>query len=63
MPYFLMTNDVKCFSFEHNRYEDAVAERVYREGLPGLLDLYDKYDVNATFFFYRAHCGNQTGDH
>ena len=46
-----MTNDVECFSFEHNRYEPSVARRVLEQGLLRLLDLYDKYDVNATFFF------------
>jgi len=46
-----MTNDVECFSFEHNQYEPAVAQRVLKQGLPRLLDLYDKYDVNATFFY------------
>ncbi|WP_455391488.1 polysaccharide deacetylase family protein [[Eubacterium] cellulosolvens] len=46
-----MTNDVECFSFEHNRYEQSVAKRVLRQGLPRLLDLYDKYDVNVTFFY------------
>ena len=42
---------MECFSFEHNRYEPEVAKRVLRQGLPRLLDLYDKYDVNATFFY------------
>ena len=51
MAYFLMTNDVECFSFERNQYLPEVAGRVLREGLPRLLDLYDKHDVNATFFF------------
>jgi peptidoglycan/xylan/chitin deacetylase (PgdA/CDA1 family) len=46
-----MTNDVECFSFEHNRYEPSVAQKVLKQGLPRLLDLYDKYDVNATFFY------------
>jgi peptidoglycan/xylan/chitin deacetylase (PgdA/CDA1 family) len=46
-----MTNDVECFSFEHTRYEPEVAQRVLKQGLPRLLDLYDKYDVNATFFY------------
>jgi len=50
MSHFLMTNDVECFSFEHNRYEPEVAKRVLAQGLPRLLDLYDKNDVNATFF-------------
>ena len=48
MAHFLMTNDVECVSFEHNRYEPSVAKRALEQGLPRLLDL---YDVNATFFF------------
>jgi len=55
MSHFLMTNDVECFSFEHNRYEPEVAKRVLAQGLPRLLDLYDKNDVNATFFTGYAH--------
>ncbi len=51
VTYFLMTNDVECFSFEHNQYRPEVAKRVLHQGLPRLLDLYDKHDVNATFFF------------
>ena len=46
-----MTNDVECFSFEHNRYEPEVAKRVLKQGLPRLLDLYDKHNVHATFFY------------
>ena len=49
--HFLMTNDVECFSFERNQYLPEVAKRVLKQGLPRLLDLYDKHDVNSTFFF------------
>jgi hypothetical protein len=52
MAHFLMTNDVECFSFEHNRYEPPVAKRVLEQGLPRLLDLYDKHDVNYQPFVY-----------
>ena len=49
--YFLMTNDVEEHSIALNRLDDATAWRVYREGLPKLLDLYSKYDVQGTFYF------------
>ena len=47
--YFLMTNDVEEHSIALNRLDDGTAWRVYREGLPKLLDLYSKYDVEGTF--------------
>ena len=37
MVYFLMTNDVECFSFERNQYLPEVAKRVLKQGLPRLL--------------------------
>lgn len=46
-----MTNDVEEHSIALNRLDDATAWRVYREGLPKLLDLYSKYDVEGTFSF------------
>lgn len=49
--HFLMTTDVEEFSIPLNRLDDATAWRVYREGLPKLLDLYSKYDVESTFYF------------
>ena len=49
--YFLMTNDVEEHSIALNRLDDETAWRVYREGLPKLLDLYSKYDVEGTFYF------------
>ncbi len=49
--YFLMTNDVETTSLELNRPADFMAEKVKNTGLPRLLELYSKYDVEATFFF------------
>jgi len=49
--YFLMTNDVETTSLELNRPADFMAEKVKKTGLPRLLGLYSKYDVEATFFF------------
>ena len=47
---FLMTVDVERISFEDNCYHDYVAQRVADEGLPKLLDLFDRYNVTATFY-------------
>ncbi len=49
--HFLMTNDVETTSLELNRPADFMAEKVKNTGLPRLLELYSKYDVEATFFF------------
>jgi len=49
--YFLMTNDVETTSLELNRPADFMASKVRDVGLPRLLGLYSKYDVEATFFF------------
>jgi len=48
---FIMTNDVECFSFETNSYDESIVERVEKEAMPKLLSLYKKYDIKATFFF------------
>ena len=49
--HFLMTNDVETTSLELNRPADFMAVKVKNTGLPRLLELYSKYDVEATFFF------------
>jgi peptidoglycan/xylan/chitin deacetylase (PgdA/CDA1 family) len=46
-----MTNDVETTSLELNRPADFMAEKVKKIGLPRLIDLYSKYDVESTFFF------------
>lgn len=47
-----MTVDVECFSFETNSYDyEGIPNRIHKEALPRLLDLFDKYNVKATFFF------------
>ena len=48
---FIMTNDVEEHSIALNRLDKETAWRVYKEGLPRLLDLYSKYDVEGTFYF------------
>ena len=42
--YFLMTTDVEEHSIALNRLDEETAWRVYLEGLPKLLDPYEKYD-------------------
>jgi peptidoglycan/xylan/chitin deacetylase (PgdA/CDA1 family) len=45
------TNDVEMTSLVNGGQREDTGIRVWREGLPRLLDLYGKYDVKATFFF------------
>ncbi len=49
--YCLITNDVETTSIINHRLDDRTAEFVLKEGMPRLLELYDKYNVKATFFF------------
>ena len=49
--YTLMTNDVEETSIVNNTLSPKAAELVSSEGIPTLLALYSKYDVEATFYF------------
>ena len=49
--YCLLTNDVETTSIWHNTLRDKTGLRVLREGMPLLLDLYKKYNIQSTFFF------------
>ena len=49
--YFLMTIDVECFSIPLNRCDFDTGREVYEVGLPRLLDLLAKHDVQSTFYF------------
>lgn len=49
--YCLLTNDVETTSIWLNTLRDETGWKVYREGMPLLLDLYDKYDIKCSFFF------------
>ena len=49
--YFLMTNDVECFSIALNKLDTATVKEVYEVGLPRLLDLYARHDIKCTFYF------------
>ena len=46
-----MTNDVETTSIVNGGLRDETGIKVWKEGLPQLLDLYDKYDIKATFFY------------
>ena len=46
-----MTCDVEEFSIEHSTINDAVIPKVHKQGLPLLLDIFEKEKINATFFF------------
>jgi peptidoglycan-N-acetylglucosamine deacetylase len=49
--YCLITNDVETTSLWNHRLSDKTGETVWKEGMPLLLDIYNKYDVKATFYF------------
>ncbi|MDL2262945.1 polysaccharide deacetylase family protein [Bacteroidales bacterium OttesenSCG-928-I21] len=48
--YCLMTNDVESLSINGQSF-DEIGMKVWKEALPALLALYEKYNVKATFFF------------
>ena len=45
-----MTCDVEEHSLEKNDLDDSIISVVANEGIPRLLELFDKYDIKATFF-------------
>tara|TARA_B100000886_G_C20357930_1_gene463887 strand:- start:152 stop:1072 length:921 start_codon:yes stop_codon:yes gene_type:complete len=47
----LLTNDVETTSLWHNSLRDKTGFKVYKEGMPLLLDLYEKYNIKTTFYF------------
>ena len=49
--HFLMTVDVERFSIPLNREDTNIARQIYEVGLPRLLDLLSKHDVQSTFYF------------
>lgn len=46
-----ITNDVETTSIVNGGLREETGIKVWKEGLPMLLDLYDKYEVKATFFY------------
>lgn len=49
--YFIMTNDVELYSFALNKEDTSIADQIYKKGLPRLLNVLSKYDVQSTFYF------------
>ena len=47
----LLTNDVETTSIWLNTLRDETGWKVYREGMPMLLDIYEKFGVKSTFYF------------
>lgn len=47
----LLTNDVETTSIWYNDLRDETGAKVVREGMPLLLDLYNKYNIKSTFYF------------
>lgn len=47
----LLSNDVENTSIWFNELRDETGEKVLKEGMPYLLDLYEKYNVKSTFFY------------
>jgi len=49
--YCLITNDVESTSLWNHKLSAETAEIVFKEGMPLLLETYEKYGVKATFYF------------
>ena len=49
--YALWTNDVETTSIWFNTLRDETGLKVWKEGMPILLDIYQKYQIKSTFFF------------
>ncbi|MBR5378426.1 MAG: polysaccharide deacetylase family protein [Bacteroidales bacterium] len=47
----LITNDVETTSILNHKLRDKTGEYVLTQGMPRLLDLYDRFGVKATFFY------------
>lgn len=47
----LWTNDVETTSIWFNTLRDETGFKVWKEGMPILLDIYEKYGIKSTFFF------------
>lgn len=50
-PIALFTNDVEHTSIVNGRLTEAAGKLVSIQGMPRLLDLYDKYNVKSVFFY------------
>jgi peptidoglycan/xylan/chitin deacetylase (PgdA/CDA1 family) len=51
----LLTNDVETTSIAYGILSDEAGKLVSEQGLPRLLELYDKFNIKSTFFLYRIY--------
>ena len=49
--YALFTNDVETTSIWFNTLRDETGLKVLKEGMPILLDIYERFNIRSTFFF------------
>jgi len=49
--FFFISNDVETTSLWNHKLSDETGYKVWKEGMPILLDLYAKYNIKSTFFF------------
>jgi len=49
--YCLITNDVETTSILNHRLDDKTGKLVLKQGMPRLLELYEKFNIKATFFY------------
>ena len=47
----VFTNDVETTSIWFNTLRDETGIKVFKEGMPILLDIYNEFDIKSTFFF------------
>ena len=53
-----LTNDVETTSIVNGGLRDDTGIKVWKEGLPALLDIYDEFGVKATFFYIAIFAKN-----
>ena len=51
LRYTLFSNDVETTSIWLNTLRDKTGEKVLLEGMPLLLDIYEKFNIKSTFFY------------
>ncbi|MBO4263440.1 MAG: polysaccharide deacetylase family protein [Bacteroidales bacterium] len=54
-----ITNDIETTSIVNGGLREDTGIKVWKEGIPALLDVYDEYGVRATFFYiatFAKHC-------
>ena len=54
----LFSNDVETHSIWFNGLRDETGIKVLNEGMPLLLDIYERYNIKSTFFFVANYANN-----